>query len=119
MIWRWEYTGSVTNWVAPLGENVDEFEKRDGHTSGQACCSPGQWNQCSYLAIKLCGVKPGDIVILAICLRCDCDQFLMKEGPSFIDSEVRYGIWTLGRKLLLEVPLLSCDCCLYGTQQDG
>ncbi len=52
-----------TNWVAPLGKNVDEFEKEMAYFIGighAAALISG--TSALHLAIKLCGVKPGDLV---------------------------------------------------------
>ena len=53
-----------TNWIAPLGKNVDEFEKDMakfvGVTSSTALVSG---TAAIHLAIKLAGVKQGDVVL--------------------------------------------------------
>lgn len=52
-----------TNWVAPLGRNVDEFEKEMASCIGcgsAAALSAG--SAALHLAVKLAGVKPGDVV---------------------------------------------------------
>ena len=52
-----------TNWVAPLGKNVDEFEKEISqyfgapHAVALSACTAAL-----HLAVKLAGVKPGDKV---------------------------------------------------------
>ena len=52
-----------TNWIAPLGANVDNFEKElcayIGVKAATACVSG---TSALFLAYKLAGVKPGDIV---------------------------------------------------------
>jgi dTDP-4-amino-4,6-dideoxygalactose transaminase len=53
-----------TNWVAPLGKNVDEFEKEMAAYVGvKHAAALVSGTSALHLAIKLCGVKPGDIVI--------------------------------------------------------
>lgn len=53
-----------TNWIAPLGKNVDEFEREvcahlgTGHAA--ALCSG---TAALHLALKLCGVGRGDVVL--------------------------------------------------------
>ena len=53
-----------TNWVVPLGPNVDGFErelaKYLGVSAGAALVSG---TSALHLAIKLAGVKPGDVVL--------------------------------------------------------
>ncbi len=53
-----------TNWIAPLGENVDKFEKEMAEYVGvkdASACVSG--TSALFLAYKLAGVKPGDTVI--------------------------------------------------------
>ncbi len=53
-----------TNWIAPLGANVDGFEREMASyigVTGAAALVSG--TSALHLAIKLCGVKPGDIVL--------------------------------------------------------
>ena len=53
-----------TNWIAPLGANVDGFEREMASyigVTGAAALISG--TSALHLAIKLCGVKPGDIVL--------------------------------------------------------
>lgn len=52
-----------TNWVAPLGKNVDEFEKEMAARMGvkhAAALSAG--TAALHLAMKLAGIKAGDVV---------------------------------------------------------
>ena len=51
------------NWIAPLGENVNEFEKSMGAYMGKGypvALSAG--TAALHLAMILAGVKPGDTV---------------------------------------------------------
>lgn len=53
-----------TNWIAPLGKNVDEFEKEMASYIGVAhAAALVSGTAALHLAIKLCGVKQGDVVI--------------------------------------------------------
>jgi dTDP-4-amino-4,6-dideoxygalactose transaminase len=53
-----------TNWIAPLGKNVDEFEKEMASYIGVAnAAALVSGTAALHLAIKLCGVNPGDVVI--------------------------------------------------------
>ncbi len=52
-----------TNWVAPLGANVDGFEKEISEYVGvKSAAALSAGTAALHLAIKLAGVKPGDIV---------------------------------------------------------
>ena len=53
-----------TNWVAPLGENVNEFEKEIANFVGcQSAAALSAGTAALHLAIKLAGVSTGDIVL--------------------------------------------------------
>lgn len=53
----------TTNWVAPLGPNVDEFEKAMAKYVGvKAAAALNAGTAAIHLAVKLAGIKPGDIV---------------------------------------------------------
>ena len=52
-----------TNWVAPLGKNVDEFEKEMAAFVGVKSAAALVYGTAALnLAVKLCNVQPGDIV---------------------------------------------------------
>ena len=52
-----------TNWVAPLGPNVNNFEKEVAEYVGAKHASAlVSGTSAIHLAIKLLGIKPGDIV---------------------------------------------------------
>ena len=83
-----------TNWVAPLGPNVNQFEKEladhvgIGHAA--ALCSG---TAALHLAIKLAGVKPGDKVF------CSDLTFSATVNPVSYEGgeQVFIGTWTPGR----------------------
>ena len=79
-----------TNWVAPLGKNVDEFEKEMASFIGighAAALVSG--TSALHLAIKLCGVKPGDLVFCSDLTFSATVNPVSYEGgvQIFIDSE--------------------------------
>jgi len=79
-----------TNWVAPLGKNVDEFEKEMASFIGighAAALISG--TSALHLAIKLCGVKPGDLVFCSDLTFSATVNPVSYEGgvQVFIDSE--------------------------------
>lgn len=79
-----------TNWVTPLGKNVDCFEKEIaayiGVTDGAACVSG---TSAMFLAYKLAGVKRGDIVFCSdMTFAATVNPITYLGGiPVFIDSE--------------------------------
>ena len=79
-----------TNWVAPLGENVTGFENEMsdylGISGALALCSG---TAALHLAVKLSGVKKGDIVFCSDMTFSATVNPVVYEGgvPVFIDSE--------------------------------
>ena len=54
----------ATNWVAPLGKNVDEFEKEiSAYVGCKAAAAMTAGTHTLHIAIKLAGVQRGDIVL--------------------------------------------------------
>ena len=79
-----------TNWVAPLGKNVDEFERELAAYVGighAAALSSG--TAALHLAVKLAGVKAGDTVFCSDLTFSATANPICYEGgrPVFIDSE--------------------------------
>lgn len=111
-----------TNWVAPLGKNVNEFEKemaayiRIGHaaalTAGTAAL---------HLAVKLAGVEPGDVVFCSDLTFSATVNPVSYEGgvQVFLDSE--RDSWNMDPRALEAAfeKYPQCKCVLvanlYGT----
>ena len=79
-----------TNWVAPLGENVTEFENEMSDylkINGALALSSG--TAALHLAVKLAGIKNGDIVFCSDMTFSATVNPVVYEGgvPVFIDSE--------------------------------
>ena len=79
-----------TNWIAPLGKNVDEFEKEVAAYVGVkhgSALSAG--TAALHLAVKLAGIKPGDIVFSSsTTFAATCNPVTYEGGQLvFIDSE--------------------------------
>jgi dTDP-4-amino-4,6-dideoxygalactose transaminase len=79
-----------TNWVAPLGPNVNAFEKELGDvlgTRGVAALSSG--TAAIHLALIILGIKQGDEVICSSFTFSATANPIMYQGatPVFIDSE--------------------------------
>lgn len=78
------------NWIAPLGENVNEFEKAMGDYMGKGypvALSAG--TAALHLAMILAGVKPGDLVFCqSLTFSASANPVAYLGGkPVFIDSE--------------------------------
>jgi len=79
-----------TNWIAPLGENVNKFEEELASYVGAghaAALSSG--TAALHLAIKAAGIKAGDIVFCSSLTFSATVNPVVYEGaiPVFIDSE--------------------------------
>lgn len=79
-----------TNWIAPLGPNVNEFEKELATYVGishAAAVTSG--TAAIHLALKLAGVEYGDIVFCSsLTFSASCNPILYQGAtPVFIDSE--------------------------------
>lgn len=79
-----------SNWVAPLGKNVDEFEKEMAAYVGvKHAAALVSGTAALHLAVKLCGVKPGDIVLCSDLTFSATVNPVSYEGgvQVFVDSE--------------------------------
>lgn len=91
----------ISNWIAPLGKNVDEFEKELAVYVGSsyaAALSAG--TAAIHLALKCAGVGPGDVVLCSdLTFAATCNPILYERAvPVFIDSERES--WNLSPNLL-------------------
>lgn len=88
-----------TNWVVPLGPNVNGFEKDLESFVGQdkkvVALSAG--TAAVHLALLYCDVKAGDEVMVQSFTFCASSNPIKYLGakPVFVDSEKRHGIWIL------------------------
>lgn len=81
-----------TNWVAPLGPNVNNFEKEVAEYVGAKHASAlVSGTSAIHLAIKLLGIKPGDIVFCSsLTFAASCNPIIYEGAePVFIDAEYK------------------------------
>ena len=79
-----------TNWVAPLGPNVNAFEKELEDYVGIAHASAlSAGTAAIHLALKLLGVGEGDVVFVpSLTFSATCNPIVYEKAvPVFIDSE--------------------------------
>lgn len=111
-----------TNWVAPLGPNVNSFEKEMAAYTGcgyAAALSAG--TAAIHLALRLLGIQPGDIVFSSdLTFSATCNPICYEKGtPVFIDSEE--DTWNMDpqalKKAFDKYPQVKAVICahLYGT----
>lgn len=79
-----------TNWVAPLGKNVTEFENEMARFVGvKAAAAMTAGTHTLHLAVKLAGIKTGDIVICSdLTFAATVNPVSYENGTQvFVDSE--------------------------------
>jgi dTDP-4-amino-4,6-dideoxygalactose transaminase len=92
-----------TNWIAPLGPNVTNFEK-------EVCEKVGIGNAAAlvsgtaaiHMALRACGVGEGDIVICqSLTFSATANPIIYEKAiPIFIDSDLE--TWNMSPKYLEE-----------------
>lgn len=79
-----------SNWIAPMGPNVDRFEKElASYTGVKSAAALSSGTAAIHLALNLIGVKPGDRVFCASLTFVASANPILYLGaePVFIDSE--------------------------------
>ncbi|NLU24546.1 MAG: aminotransferase class I/II-fold pyridoxal phosphate-dependent enzyme [Clostridiales bacterium] len=111
-----------TNWVAPLGPNVTKFEQEMASYIGiKAASATVSGTSALHLAVKLAGVKPGDVVLCSdMTFSATVNPISYENGVQvFIDSET--DTWNMDPRALEKgfekYPQCKCVVCanLYGT----
>ena len=93
----------ATNWIAPLGPNVDKFEKElAGYLSVKSCAALSSGTSAIHLALIVLGIKPGDEVLCSSFTFAASANPIVYLGatPVFIDSEP--STWNMDPVLLEE-----------------
>lgn len=112
----------ATNWVAPLGPNVNELEKEVANYAGsKAAAALSAGTAAIHLALKLAEVKEGDIVFVSdLTFSATCNPICYEKAiPVFIDSEP--DTWNMDpealKKAFEKYPNPKAVVCvhLYGT----
>ena len=79
-----------TNWVAPLGPNVNGFEKELAEYAGIShAAALDSGTAAIHLSLKLAGVQEGDVVFVpTLTFSATCNPVVYEKAlPVFIDSE--------------------------------
>ncbi|MGN1180608.1 MAG: aminotransferase class I/II-fold pyridoxal phosphate-dependent enzyme [Suilimivivens sp.] len=90
-----------TNWVAPLGPNVNAFEKEMAEYTGAAHASAlSAGTAAIHLALRILGIGEGDLVFVpSLTFSATCNPVVYEKAtPVFIDSEA--DTWNMSPKAL-------------------
>lgn len=85
-----------TNWIAPLGKNVNEFEKElPAAVGATAATALSSGTAAIHLALKAAGVKEGDVVFCQdLTFSATANPIVYEKAiPVFIDSD--YETWNM------------------------
>lgn len=92
-----------TNWIAPLGKNVDQFEKEvSAYLQAGYAAALSSGTAALHLATKLAGIGPGDVVFCSsLTFAATCNPVTYENGKLvFIDSEK--DTWNMSPEALEE-----------------
>jgi dTDP-4-amino-4,6-dideoxygalactose transaminase len=92
-----------TNWIAPLGENVNQFEKKLAGTVGsKSAAALSSGTAAIHMALKAAGVGEGDIVFCpTLTFSATANPIIYQNAiPVFIDSDDK--TWNMCPKALEE-----------------
>lgn len=90
-----------TNWVAPLGPNVNAFEKEMAAYTGAGYASAlSAGTAAIHLALRVLGIGEGDVVFVSsLTFSATCNPIVYEKAtPVFIDSEE--DTWNMSPKAL-------------------
>ena len=90
-----------TNWIAPLGKNVNEFEKEmAAYVGAKDAAALSSGSAALHLALKAAGVKSGDIVFCQdLTFSATANPIAYEKAiPVFIDSD--YETWNMSQEAL-------------------
>lgn len=79
-----------TNWVAPLGPNVNAFEREmEAYTGCGHAAALSSGTAAIHMALRLLGVKQGDVVFVSdLTFSASCNPIVYENGtPVLIDAE--------------------------------
>jgi dTDP-4-amino-4,6-dideoxygalactose transaminase len=92
-----------TNWIAPLGPNVDAFEKEISELTGiKAAAALSSGTGAMHMALKYLGVESGDTVFCSsLTFAASCNPIIYQGAlPVFIDAEPE--TWNMSPKALIK-----------------
>lgn len=91
-----------TNWVAPLGKNVTEFENEMAQYLGcKAAAAMTAGTHALHMAVKLCGIGPGDVVLCSDFTFAATVNPVSYEGGTQVFIDAERESWNMDPKALL------------------
>ncbi len=93
-----------SNWIAPLGPNVDAFENEIASYLGvEDCCALSSGTSALHLALRVANIKEGDFVVCPSFTFVASANIIMYEKaiPIFIDSDLQS--WTMDCNIVEKV----------------
>lgn len=111
----------ISNWVAPLGPNVDAFEEEiQNYVGGKYALAINTGTAAMHMALRHLGVKSGDTVFCSsLTFAASCNPIVYQNAtPVFIDSEPE--TWNMSpaalrRAFKKHLPKAVIVVHLYGT----
>ena len=106
-----------TNWIAPLGPNVDGFEREMSeylglgqHGARMHCCATSSGTAAIHLGLMLLGVRPGDAVLCSSFTFVASANPIRQLGaePIFVDSDE--ASWNLSPRIGSRQKPSSASC---------
>ncbi|MCX0371587.1 DegT/DnrJ/EryC1/StrS family aminotransferase [Clostridium perfringens] len=98
-----------TNWIAPLGPNVNNFEKEiEEYTGSKSSVALVSGTSAIHMSLKAIGIKDGDRVFCSsLTFAASCNPIAYEKGePVFIDSEP--GSWNMS-PVALKKAFIECE----------
>ena len=98
-----------TNWIAPLGPNVNNFEKEiEDYTGSKSAAALVSGTSAIHMALKSLGIKEGDRVFCSsLTFAASCNPIIYEKGePVFIDSEPES--WNMS-PIALKKAFIECE----------
>lgn len=113
-----------TNWISPLGKNVDEFEKElSAKIGAKSAVALSSGTAAIHMALKAVGVGPGDTVLCqSLTFAATANPIIYQNAvPVFIDSD--YETWNIDPSALEKAirkykPKAALIVHLYGLSAD-
>ena len=90
-----------SNWIAPLGPNVDLFEQEMAHYLDiKDCCALSSGTAALHLALRILGINKGDIVLCPSLTFAASANVILYENATPVFIDVNVDTWTVDISLI-------------------